>query len=141
MWWNELSAIGTILAAFVGIIGIWINYRDKTRRLHTYFKMVPNFKIYLSNNSLRTIMVTKMICFIGEQVVHVEYFEGLKELALPPSTTQTIDINKEDICRDYCKMNMCALCNSTDKTKFVIYDNYGRKYTVKTDLNISDFQI
>ncbi len=140
MWWNELSAIGTILAAFVGIIGIWINYRDKTRRLHTYFKMVPNFKIYLSNNSLRTIVVTKMICCIGTQVFYVKYFEGMSELTLPPSTTENIDISKKDIYEEYYNTNMSAICNANDEVKIILYDNYGRKYTIKTNLSINAFQ-
>lgn len=140
MNWNALSAIGTTLATLVGIIGIWLNLWDKKRKIHTHFEMVPNLKIYLSNNSLRTIVITKMICCIDTHIFHVEYFEGLKELTLPPATTQNIDIIKQDIYRSYCKTNMCAVCNPNDKVKIILYDNYGRKYTVKTDLNIGAFQ-
>ena len=140
MNWNALSAIGTTLATIVGIIGIWLNLWDKTRKIHTHFEMVPNFRIYLSNNSLRTIVITKMIYCIDTHVVHVEYFEGLKELTLPPATAQNIDIVKQDIYRSYCKTNMCAICNPNDKLKIIIYDNYGRKYTIKTDLSIETFE-
>ncbi len=140
MDWNALSAIGTTLATIVGITGIWLNLWDKTRKIQTHFEMVPNFKIYLSNNSLRTIVITKMICSINTHVFHVEYFEGLRELALPPATTQNIDIIKQDIYRAYCKTNMSAICNPNDKIKIMLYDNYGRKYTIKTDLGIGAFQ-
>ena len=140
MNWDALSAIGTTLATFVGIIGIWLNLWDKTRKIHTHFEMVPYFKIYLSNNSLRTIVITKMVCCINTHVFHIEYFEGLRELTLPPATIQSIDIIKQDIYSSYCKINMCAICNPKDKVKIILYDNYGRKYTVKTDLSIGAFQ-
>ena len=140
MNWNALSAIGTTLATIVGITGIWLNLWDKTRKIQAHFEMVPNFKIYLSNNSLRTIVITKMICSINTHVFHVEYFEGLSELTLPPATTQYINIIKQDIYRAYYKTNMCAICNPNDKVKIILYDNYGRKYTIKTDLSIDTFQ-
>ena len=140
MNWTALSAIGTTLATIVGIVGIWLNLWDKTRKIQAHFEMVPNFKIYLSNNSLRTIVITKMICSINTHVFHVEYFEGLSELTLPPATTQYINIIKQDIYRAYYKTNMCAICNTNDKVKIILYDNYGRKYTIKTDLSIDTFQ-
>ena len=140
MNWNALSAIGTTLAAIVGIIGIWLNLWDKTRKLYTHFEMVPNFKIYLSNNSLRTITITKLSCCINTHIFHVEYFDGLRELTLPPAATQSIDIIKQDISRAYCKINMCAICNPNDKVKIILCDNYGRRYTIKTDLSIDAFQ-
>ena len=140
MNWNALSAIGTTLAAIVGVAGIWINLCDKKRKIQTYFEMLPNFKIYLSNNSLRTIVITKMICSINTHVFHVEYFEGLRELVLPPATTQNIDIIKEDVHGAYCKTNMCVICNPNDKVRIILYDNYGRKNTIKTDLSIGAFK-
>ena len=110
MNWTALSAIGTTLATIVGIVGIWLNLWDKTRKIQAHFEMVPNFKVYLSNNSLRTIVITKMICSINTHVFHVEYFEGLSELTLPPATTQNINIIKQDVYRAYCKTNMSAIC-------------------------------
>lgn len=140
MKWNALSAIGTTLATIVGIVGIWLNLWDKTRKIHIHFETVPNFKIYLSNNSLRTIAITKMICCIGTHIFYVKYFDGLQELILPPATTQNIDIIKQDVYRAYCEINMSAICTPNDNVKIILYDNYGRKYTIKTDLNISAFQ-
>ena len=140
MNWNALSAIGTTLATIVGIIGIWLNLWDKTRKIHTHFEMVPDFKIYLSNNSLRTIALTKMIFCVNTHLFYVEYFNGSKELNLPPATTQSIDIIKQNVYRAYCKTNMCAICNTNDKIKVILYDNYGRKYTIKTNLSIGAFQ-
>lgn len=140
MDWNALSAIGTTLATIVGIVGIWLNLWDKTRKIHTHFETVPNFKIYLSNNSLRTIVITKMLCCIDAHIFYVKYFDGLQELILPPATTQNIDIIKQDIYCSYCKTNMRAICKPNDDVKIILYDNYGRKYTIKTDLNIAAFQ-
>ena len=140
MNWDALSAIGTTLATFVGIIGIWLNLWDKTRKIHIHFETVPNFKIYLSNNSLRTIAITKMICCIGTHIFYVKYFDGLQELILPPATTQNIDIIKQDVYRAYCEINMSAICTPNDNVKIILYDNYGRKYTLKTDLSFAAFQ-
>lgn len=142
MNWTALSAIGTTLATIVGIVGIWLNLWDKTRKIQAHFEMVPNFKVYLSNNSLRTIVIAKMICCMGTDahVFYVEYFDGLRELILPPATTQNINIIKQDIYRAYHRTNMCAICNPNDKVKIILYDNYGRKYTIKTDLSIDAFQ-
>lgn len=138
--WDAMSAIGTISAAIVGAVGIWINLCDKKRKIHTHFERIPTFKICLSNNSLRTVVITKMIYCIDTHVFHVEYFEGLSELVLPPTTTQNIDIVKEDVHGAYCKTNMCVSCNSNDKVRIILYDNYGRKYTIKTDLSIGAFK-
>ena len=140
MNWNALSAIGTTLATIGGIVGIWLNLWDKTKKLHVHFETVPYFKIYLSNNSFRTIVITKMICCIGSHIFYVKYFDGLQELVLPPATTQNIEIIKQDIYCSYCKTNMDAICNPNDDVKIILYDNYGRKYTIKTDLNIAAFQ-
>ena len=140
MNWNALSAIGTTSAAIVGIVGILLNLWDKRRKLYTHFEMVPNFKIHLSNNSLRTIVITKMSCCINTHVFYVEYFDGLRELTLPPATTQNIDIIKQDVFRSYCETNTCAICKPKDKISIILYDNYSRKYTIKTDLSIDAFR-
>ena len=140
MNWDALSAIGTTLAAVVGVVGIWLNFWDKTKKIYTSFDTVPSFRIHLSNNSLRTVAITKMVCCIDTHVFYVEYFEGLKELTLPPATTQNINIIKQDIYRAYSKTNMSAICNPNDKVKIILYDNYSRKYTIKTDLSIGAFQ-
>ena len=140
MNWNALSAIGTTLATIVGIVGISLNLWDKTRKIHTHFETVPDFKIYLSNNSLRTVVITRMICCIDTHVLRVEYFDGLKELTLPPATTKNIDIVEQDIYKSFCGQNLSAIRNPNDKVKFILYDNYDRKYIIKTDLNIDAFR-
>ena len=137
---NALSAIGTILAAFVGIIGIWLNLWDKTKRIHAHFESVPSFKIHLSNNSLRTVVITKIIYCIGIHIFHVEYFDGLKELSLPPATTQNIYITKHDVYRAYCQTNMSSICPPNSNVKVILYDNYGRKYAINTNFPIGVFQ-
>ena len=142
MNWNALSAIGTTLAAIVGVVGIWLNLWDKTKKIYTSFDPVPSFRIHLSNNSLRTVAITKMICCIGTDAYtfYVEYFDGLRELTLPPATSQNIDIIKQDVFRSYCKTNTCAICKPNDKIRIILYDNYNRKYTIKTNLSIGAFQ-
>lgn len=140
MNWDAISAVGTILAAVVGVAGIWLNLWDKTKKVNTNFETVPSFKIYLSNNSLRTTVITKMMCSVKTYVFYVEYFEGLKELTLPPTTTQSIDIIKQDIHDAYCKARLCAKCAPNDEVIIILYDNYGRKYKIKTDLGIGAFE-
>ena len=126
--WDALSAIGTILAAIVGVVGIWLNLWDKTKKIHTNFEIVPSFKIHLSNNSLRTVTITKMICCMGTDAhaFYVEYFDGLRELILPPAATHSIDIIKQDVFKSYCETNICAGCNPKDKIRIILYDNYNR---------------
>ena len=34
MNWDAISAVGTILAAVVGVAGIWLNLWDKTKKLN-----------------------------------------------------------------------------------------------------------
>lgn len=141
MDWNAVSAVGTILAAFVGVVGIWLNLWDKTKKLNTKFEMIPSFKIYLCNNSNRTTVITKMICCVKTHVFYVKYFKGLGELTLPPATAQTIDIIKKDIYDAYCETQMSAICNPNDKVKIILYDNYGRKYIIKTYIGIGVFKV
>lgn len=140
MNWNALSAIGTILAAVVGIAGIWLNLWDKSRKLNANFETVPIFRVYLSNNSLRTTVVTKMMCSINTHIFYVEYFNGLKELTIPPATSQYIDIVKQDIFDAYCKNKLCAFCHPDERVTIILCDNYGRKYKIKTDLGICAFE-
>lgn len=138
--WSAITAVGTSLAALVGIAGIWLNVWEKTKKLNTNFEAVPSFKLYLSNNSLRTTVIIKMMCCVKSHIFHVEYFTGLKELILPPATTRTIDIVKKDIHDAYCQAQMSAICNPNDKVKIVLCDNYGRKYTIRTNFGISAFE-
>jgi len=140
MNWDAVSAIGTILAAVVGVAGIWLNLWDKTKKLNTNFESTPSFKIYLANNSLKTTVITKMMCSVKTHIFYVEYFEGLKELTLPPATTQSIDIIKQDIHDAYCKARLCAKCTPNDEVIIILCDNYGRKYKIKTGLGIGAFK-
>ena len=140
MNWDAISAVGTILAAVVGIAGIWLNLWDKTKKLNINFETVPRFRIYLSNNSLRTTIITKIICSVSSNIFYVEYFDGLREVILPPASTHCIDMIKKDIHDAYCKTRSCAKCAPNDKVIFILHDNFGRKYTVKTDLGISAFE-
>ena len=80
------------------------------------------------------------MCSVSSSIFYVEYFDGLKELTLPPASTHCIDIIKKDIHDAYCKAGVCAKCAPNEKVIFILHDNFGRKYTVKTDLGISAFE-
>lgn len=138
-FWNILSSVGTVVAAIVGIIGVWLNLWDRTRKLTVDFRMIPSFKIYLSNTSLRSVVITKMVCSVNDHVFYVDYFEGLKAIYLPPATTQDILLDKSELLDSYCKVPMCVLCHDNEKdiVKIVIYDNYGRKYTIREDITVA----
>ena len=119
MNWDAVSAIGTILAAVVGVAGIWLNLWDKTKKLNTNFESTPCSKIYLANNSLKTTVITKMMCSVKTHIFYVEYFKGLKELTLPPATTKSIDIIKQDIFNAYHENKTCVFCVPSEKIKFI----------------------
>ncbi len=68
MDWNAISAIGTILAAFVGIAGILLNIWDKYKKLNVSFEIIPTAKVYISNNSQKTVAITKMLCSVNDHV-------------------------------------------------------------------------
>ena len=139
MIWNILSSIGTVLAATAGIAGIWLNFWDRTRRLTIDFRMFPSFKIHLSNTSLRSIVITKMICSVNGHVFYVDYFEGLRTICLSPATTEDISLDKNQLLNSYCELSKNLLCqdNEKDKIKIFIFDNYGRKYRIKEDITIA----
>ena len=140
MDWNAISAIGTIVASIVGIAGIWINLWEKTKRLSIQFFAVPCFKILICNSSLRTVAVTKVVYSLKGRPFHVEYFDGLHEMILPPASTQSISINKQDIYSSFYKTQMDAFSMPNDVIDVVVYDNYGRKYKKKTEMGISAFK-
>lgn len=141
MVWNIISAIGTVLAAIVGIAGIWINLWEKCRRLIVDFRTIPTFKIYLSNTSLRSVSITKMICSVNNHIFYVNYFDGLNTICLPPATMQEISIDKGELLNSYCQLSMNILCENDeeDSVKIMIYDNYGRKYTIKEEITVAMF--
>ena len=120
MDWNIVSAIGTTIAAFVGITGIWLNIYDKKKKLDVHFEMIPSPKIYLSNNSTRSVTIIKMIYSVNNHVFHIEYFEGLHELVLLPSTTQTMSLTKKDIFDSYYRHQMDSLCDPNKKINIVL---------------------
>ncbi len=138
--WNAITAIGTIMAAFVGIAGIWMNLWEKKKRLKVTFEMVPYFSVFLCNNSLRTIMVTKIVGFVGDSVFYVNTYDGLHEVVLPPSSVKKIEINTSKIYDEYYRCQMDALYNPNEDIVLALYDNYGRKYKVNTKIGIATFK-
>ena len=115
MSWNALSAIGTTVAAFVGVIGIWLNLWDKKKKLNVTFELLPKMRIYISNSSLRSVTITKMVCFAGNYVFYVKNFDGLDELYLYPASVKAIDLITNKIFQEYYSNKMDALCNPNEK--------------------------
>ena len=55
MNWDAITGIGTIGATCVGIIGIWLNLYEKTKKLLIKVEYAPRFVIYATNDSMRTL--------------------------------------------------------------------------------------
>lgn len=94
MYWNIISSIASILAAFAGIISIWLNLRDKTKKLSIRFEPVPIFKICICNESLRSARLTKMQCYIKKHLFYVEYFEKPNEIFYHPLPLKQWNLTK-----------------------------------------------
>lgn len=139
MDWNAISAIGTIVAAFVGVAGIWLNIWDKSRRLSVQFEMLPVPRIYLCNNSERTVKITKMRYSVKEHIFDAKLYEGLHEIVLLPHTMQTIVIDKQEMVDSYHSHGLDAICNPTENVDITLFDNYGRRYKFKTGYPIGVF--
>ena len=140
MNWNAISAIGTILAAFVGIAGIWFNIWDKYKKLNVSFEMDPTAIVYISNNSQKTVAITKLLCSVNEHIFFVEFFDGLKEMYLQPATTKSIQLETQDIYKSYFQYQMDSICKSNEHIDIMIYDNYGRMHKIKTCFPIEAFK-
>ena len=140
MDWNAISAIGTILAAFVGIAGILLNIWDKYKKLNVSFEMDLTAKVYISNNSQKTVAITKLLCSVNEHIFFVEFFDGLKEMYLQPATTKSIQIETQDIYKSYFQYQMDSICNFNEHIDIMIYDNYGRMHKIKTCFPIEAFK-
>lgn len=140
MCWTALSAIGTIVAAFVGIIGIWLTLWDKKKRLNVSFETIPTYGIFISNGSLRSVVVTKMVCAVDSHVFFVKTYDGLQGLCLSPASVRKIEISKKEIYNEYYRCQLEAICKPKDEVIIFLHDNYGRKYKIKTGFGISAFQ-
>ena len=140
MDWNAISAIGTILAACVGVAGIWLNTWDRYKKLNVSLEMIPTAKVFISNNTKRTVAITKILCSVNEHIFFVESFDGLKELYLQPYTTKSIQLSTHDIYDAYFQHQMDSLCNANECVDIIIYDNYGRKHKIKTYFPIATFK-
>lgn len=98
------------------------------------------FRLYISNGSLRSVAITKMVCAVDDHVFSVKMFDGLQEVCLAPASVRKIDIRKEEIYDEYYKCQLDALCNPKDEIIIFLHDNYGRKYRIKTGFVISAFK-
>ena len=81
-----------------------------------------------------------MLYSVNNHVFYVEYFEGLQEIVLLPSTSQTLYLNNKNMLDSYYDHKMDSLCNPNEKINIVLYDNYMRKYTIKTGFDIGTFK-
>ncbi len=139
MDWNIVSAIGTILAAVVGVIGIWINIWEKQRKPNVKIGFVPDAVIYISNNSQRTVAITKIIYSVDNHIFLVEYLTGLEELFLMPATTHSYKINKQNVYNSYIQHQMDLLGCNDKQIIITLFDNYDRKNRIKTGASIDIF--
>ena len=136
MNWDAITAIGTISAAFVGVIGIWINLYEKTKRLSIKFEFIPRVSIYIANNSMRGVIITKIVFSVKQHVFYVDMRSGLSEINIQPGSVERISFVGEEIIKSYKETQVAALCNPSDRIDIILSDNYRRKYRVKTDLTI-----
>ena len=97
MDWNSISAIGTALAALVGVADIWLNLWKKRKRLSVNFHATPPFKLFISNTSYRSIMIVKLIYSVNGHEFYTEYFEGENEVCLLPATSRILYISQDDL--------------------------------------------
>ena len=138
--WSAVSAIGTILAALVGIIGIWLNIFDKKRKLDITIDNAFRDKIYICNNSVKTVRVIKMIGLISGCSFYAEHFDGLDEIVLHPSEMKTLTIDTKTVYNNFYASKMDAICNSNDPVELILQDNYRRKYRINTGIGIAFFK-
>lgn len=140
MNWSALSAIGTMLAAFVGIAGIWLNLLEKNRRLSVEFEITPYFRLVICNNSLKTVAISKVYF---SQKDHIFYFQYLAEsgtLEIPPKTINNIKIDKSAVYQSYFDHKIDALCNPNEIIVIHVFDSFGRGYKIKTCFGIAGFR-
>ena len=133
MNWNAFSAIGTTVAAAVGIIGLLLNLYDKIRGLSICFQSQPSFKIFISNMSLRSVYITKINCSVKKDIFYEKCFEGPEAMCLPPATAQCILLDNKELLKNYCEVSLNVLCENDDESeiKITVFDNYNRKYKIK----------
>lgn len=136
MNWEAITAIGTILAAFVGVIGIWINLHEKTKRLSIKFEYIPRVSLYIANNSMRAVIITKIVFSVKQHVFYVDMRDGLSEINIQLGSVDKVYFAGEDIIKKYNESQVAVLCNPSDRIEIIISDNYRRRYRVKTDLTI-----
>lgn len=138
MDWTALSAIGTIAAAVVGIVGIFINLWDRTRKLHIDFQVEPPFRIYLSNASIRAINIVKIECLVGKHIFYSRYFEGEDEICLLPATVKSISLDRTELLNAYCELpiNIMTQHSKDDSIKIILFDNRRKKYKIEQRIKV-----
>ena len=112
----------------------------KTKKLLIKAEYAPRFVIYATNDSMRTVIITKIVFSIDTNVFYVDIRDGLQELRIQPSEVDRITFNGSSVVQSYHKAGMEKLCNPADKIDITIHDNYKRKYKIRTDLTIGMFE-
>ena len=138
MEWDALSAIGTIAAAVVGIVGIFINLWDRTRKLHIDFQVEPPFRIYLSNASIRAISIVKIECLVGKHIFYSKHFEGEDEIYLLPATVRSISLDRIELLNAYCELpvNIMTQLREDDSIKITFLDNRHKKHKINRRIKV-----
>ena len=134
--WTVITAIGTVAAAFVGIVGIWVNYYEKHRRLIINVNMFPKPTVYLCNSAASTILITKIRCYAGNSLVDAKPFIGDEELRIAPYTTYSCSLDMDELRCSVSPFIECKICKDSDTIKLELFDNYRRRYKVNTGLTV-----
>lgn len=134
--WSAVAAIGTVLAAVVGILGIIFNTLEKTRRLEIQIKYASLLTLLVNNPSLRTVIITSVAVGTKEHCLYTEKRDGLRTIKVAPGALVEVILNKDDVIHQYKDIGLASLCNPEDKIEIIVRDSYNRRYRVRTELTV-----
>ena len=55
---------------------------------------------------------------------------------MQPGSVNRINFEGEEIIKSFKETQVAALCNPSDRVEIILFDNYRRRYRVKTDMTI-----
>ena len=131
--WDALSAIGTIIAASVGMIGILINVFEKIKRLTVNYNFVPKPVVIVCNNSNRPVVLLKMNYFCGGHLFFSKYYSDEEEIVLSSLSAKSVPIELEKAVKSIYGLGLDKIISPSDKIELKLYDGYKRGYRIKTE--------
>lgn len=140
MNWSAIAAIGTILAAAVGVLGIIINLHEKTRRLTLEFSYISSMVLYITNPSLRSVIITSIAMGAKGHFFYAEESKGVHTIKIAPGEMEDIIFNMAKVKQQYQDEGIQALCKPKDRIEIIVRDSYKRRYRVKTELTVDDLR-